>query len=236
LALFGLLSVADLLLTWGLLQSADGQVYEGNPVARWWLAHYGWPGLTTFKIGTALLGGGLCGIIFIYRPSMGRKILLFACATLAVVVLYSSSLAGYLKVPCKGSARDPLRLAKEKEDRLDQELSHFHAYLTLKPQVSAALIAQRLSLTEALKIIAGSDVAKNAWHLRALRMYYPGRPDMECLAANLVEYTVSTLDDYPSLAEQVARRLEAEYRACFGGPVPYKTAGNAASAKARTHN
>src|SRR5262249_41553021 len=51
LLLFLLLSLTDLWLTWFLVQRSDGAVYEGNPVAAWWLSRYGLPGLALFKGG-----------------------------------------------------------------------------------------------------------------------------------------------------------------------------------------
>src|SRR5262245_42806460 len=42
LLLFALLSVADLTLTWALIQYGRGQFYEGNPVAAWFLRSGGW--------------------------------------------------------------------------------------------------------------------------------------------------------------------------------------------------
>jgi hypothetical protein len=53
LLLFVCLSLADLGLTWHLLAHGEGQVDEGNPLARWWLANCGWPGLTCFKVALA---------------------------------------------------------------------------------------------------------------------------------------------------------------------------------------
>ena len=39
--LFTALGLIDLALTCYLLRAAPGQVYEGNPVARWWLLAFG---------------------------------------------------------------------------------------------------------------------------------------------------------------------------------------------------
>jgi hypothetical protein len=90
--LFALLSVTDLFLTWWLLDHSDGEVYESNPVANWWLARHGWLGLVAFKAGGVLLVIGLVAFISRYRPRAGGRILGFACAILALVVLYSAFL------------------------------------------------------------------------------------------------------------------------------------------------
>jgi hypothetical protein len=88
LGLFLFLSLADLFLTWRLLQSS-GEMYESNPIAEWWLSCYGWAGLAGFKIGMALAVAILATAISLARPRTGGRVLAFACAALAVVVLYS---------------------------------------------------------------------------------------------------------------------------------------------------
>ena len=50
LILFTALSLADLVLTCILLRRGGGRVYEGNPVADWWLDAWGWTGLVAFKV------------------------------------------------------------------------------------------------------------------------------------------------------------------------------------------
>ena len=56
---FALLSLADLYLTWLLIARGNGSALENNPVAAWWLAAYGWTGLTGFKLGMVALIAGL---------------------------------------------------------------------------------------------------------------------------------------------------------------------------------
>jgi hypothetical protein len=91
-SLFTLLSLADLALTWWLLEQSDGQVYEANPVARWWLAQGGWWALACFKAAIVLLVLGLATVIHRSRPALADRVLYFACAIMVAVVLYSTTL------------------------------------------------------------------------------------------------------------------------------------------------
>jgi hypothetical protein len=83
------MGVADLLLTWLLIELGDGQVLESNPVANWWLMAHGWGGMTAFKLVMIALVGGLCVSIARRRPRAGELLLVFGCGAQAAVVLQS---------------------------------------------------------------------------------------------------------------------------------------------------
>lgn len=93
LTLFFALSAADLVLTWWLVVHTGNEVYESNPVAAWWLARYGWAGLTVFKGMAVLLVTGLATLISVSRPQSGGRVLAFGCAAVGAVVCYSTFLA-----------------------------------------------------------------------------------------------------------------------------------------------
>jgi hypothetical protein len=88
LVLFGLLSVADLLLTCWLLRKPGDQFYEANPVARQSL-RLGLPGLAAYKAGVVLLVAGLTAVIARQRPQAAGRVLAFGCSITAAVVVYS---------------------------------------------------------------------------------------------------------------------------------------------------
>jgi hypothetical protein len=93
LLLFTSLSAADLCLTSSLLQHGGGSIYEGNPIANAWLHSYGWTGLVIFKVMAMAVVIGTCAFISLSRPRAGGLVLVFACAAVAVVVVYSCSLS-----------------------------------------------------------------------------------------------------------------------------------------------
>jgi hypothetical protein len=93
IALFVVLSMTDLYLTWRLLVDSHGKVYESNPVANWWLTSFGWPGLVCYKLFLVCFIVSVVLLISRFRPHSGGRFLGFACAVLTAVVLYSGSLA-----------------------------------------------------------------------------------------------------------------------------------------------
>lgn len=88
-SLFVLLSFTDLFLTILLVRAGDGWMYEGNPIAGWWLERYDWIGLAAFKTGVVFLTCTLLAVISCYRPRTGGRVLSLSCSVLAAVVLYS---------------------------------------------------------------------------------------------------------------------------------------------------
>jgi hypothetical protein len=90
--LFVVLSLADLTLTCWLLGHSEGQVYEVNPVAGWWLARHGAAGLAGFKGAVVLLVLTLTAVISRRKPQTAGRILTFGCVSLIFVVLYSVAL------------------------------------------------------------------------------------------------------------------------------------------------
>lgn len=85
------LSIADLLLTNFLLrQNVPGlQFVESNPVARYFLDHWGPKGMIYFKFSMVALVCLVTQIIARYRPFTARLVLLFAIVTMLYVVIYS---------------------------------------------------------------------------------------------------------------------------------------------------
>jgi hypothetical protein len=87
------LSLADLFLTYTLVQNSHGTFYESNPIANAWLTTYGWGGLAAFKITAMLLVSGVAAYVSLYRPQTAGRLLGFACCAVALVVVYSCMLA-----------------------------------------------------------------------------------------------------------------------------------------------
>ena len=98
--LFVLLSLVDLALTCWLLGHSEGQVYEANPVAGWWLARYGAAGLAGFKGAVVLLVLTLVAFIARRESRAAGRILIFGCVSLVLVDLYSVAL-------CPAACRAP---------------------------------------------------------------------------------------------------------------------------------
>ena len=93
LTLYALLSCADLALTYMLIRTGEGEVYESNPIAEAWLNSYGWTGLALYKLGIVLIVATLAAFISLSRPRTGGHVLSFACLSVALVVGYSVHLS-----------------------------------------------------------------------------------------------------------------------------------------------
>lgn len=103
--LFVLLSVVDLLLTFWLLETKGGRVYEANPVANRILQTSGWPGLLAFKGTCVLFAVITVSILAQSRPVIAHRLLGAGCLTLLMTVL----LGGTLGVVISPSSQPPGR-------------------------------------------------------------------------------------------------------------------------------
>ena len=61
-------SLADLWLTWLLIEHGGGWVRESNPIANAWLSHFGWSGLAIFKLIVMGLVVVIVGLLLRSRP------------------------------------------------------------------------------------------------------------------------------------------------------------------------
>lgn len=216
LSLFTVLSFADLLLTWRLLEHGNGWLYESNPVAAWWLSHFGWPGMAAFKMTGVFVVAALTVVISRSQPRTGGWVLAFACSALGLVVLYSSSLAGLVGRQPDLLHRQALQGFLEQSQTLDGRIQAVHAYQALLRQLGEDLLAQRCTLPEAVAQLAGTENGRNPAWLWSLRRNYPGFSDEECLAANLVHHAVT----FREADAGAARQLEEAYHASYGIPIP----------------
>jgi hypothetical protein len=184
---FGLLSLADLTMTWALMRDGLGSVYESNPVAAWCLHGHGWAGMVIFKALMVLASGGLSEIISRYRPRTGGRVLTLGCVITAAVVLYSSYL--YLTVP---SSEYPgaESVAHKPSEQLQQEYARVNEFLRLQDKLADKLAQGRGTLSEVVTELETAAAAQYTW-LRALRHANPHRSDRECLAIVLLRQCVA---------------------------------------------
>jgi hypothetical protein len=171
-ALYTLLSVADLSLTFFLLTRGKGIIYESNPVASAWLASFGWSGLVVYKALTMALLASIIVFISVHQNRLAGRLLVFACVALAAVVGYSANIAFDLR-------SDPLQL-RVSEDREKYSAFYFRDFAPASRQVrsgtwTVAQAADKLVTTE------------NEYWQSLLRRRYPGLSDRDCLAAYMKE-------------------------------------------------
>ena len=89
--LYILLSAADLFVTYFLLQQdlEHLQFVESNPIARFFLDHWGLKGMIYFKFGMVAAVCVLTQIIARWRPRTARLVLIFAIVVVTYVLVYS---------------------------------------------------------------------------------------------------------------------------------------------------
>ncbi len=153
--LFVLLSLADLALTCWLLDHSRGQVYEANPLARWWLVRYWATGLACFKAAVVLLVLVLMAVIAHFRPWAAGRILEVSCAILVLVVLHSTALCRTFLVPI--NAREALEI-EQALDEINREIraerSRMIAFRVFVGDLCNDLLAGRCTLGEAVGRLA----------------------------------------------------------------------------------
>lgn len=85
-----LASCLDIFLTYLLLRHQNFQ--EANPIARYFLDHWGWKGMIYFKLAMVAFVTVLAQIIATRKPETARRLLIFASLVVGGVVIYSISL------------------------------------------------------------------------------------------------------------------------------------------------
>lgn len=220
LLLFALLSLADLGLTWLLVQRGGGEVYESNPVAGWCLAAFGWVGLAAFKAGTVVTVVGLAVWASRYRPQAGNLILVFACSAVGAVVGYSCYLAEFGVRAGETAPAEDLSLLNESAADLEAKVNRSAAYRADLQELAADLGAGRRRLGEATSRLAEHPQARDPYWIDRLRQRYGTATAEQSLAGNLIVNALVQLRDDPAKAKRAARRLGREFRATFGPDQP----------------
>ncbi len=216
-ALFVLLSLADLALTCYLLQWSDGEVYEANQFAAWVLGEYGFTGLAVLKGLTVVLAAAVVAILSHYRPAAAKRVAVFGCGAVGLVVLYSLVLWGSL-----GSCSEPDKLKSNavidrETKQLAQLANHGNELRAAVNLWTDRLAAGRCTLREAV----GATLAVGQSNGRAMLDLYRGglgaTSDAECLSAVLVHGALLQLQESgATLARQRADELLTAYRAAHG--------------------
>jgi hypothetical protein len=98
-------------------------------------------------------------------------------------------------------------------------LQNTDAHREVLERLSADLVARRRTLRDAATELA--DFSRRRWPewLLVVGRRYPGRSEEAGVAASLVYFTLFSLRDGNPEEEATARRLAADYRACYGAPL-----------------
>jgi hypothetical protein len=211
--LFVLLSIADLTLTCWLVRSSGGQAYEANPVAAWWLARHGAWGLACFKAAAVLGALGLTSLIARHRPRAAGGILTLGCASLAVVVVYSSALSWFVS-PAEGSADWSEAALAQRLDAMNRDtqgrMRRREAFLAWRHSLCDDLIAGRTSLRDAVDRVVASETGRDPTWQRGLLLYDPQGSVPERVAVSLI-FHVSRQAKGREAVDLLERELQQAY-------------------------
>jgi hypothetical protein len=145
-------------------------------------------------------------------------VVLLSGAALAAAAVFSG---GFLPVCEWGGPEAPGLLESDLEaesPELDRDLESTDAHRALLDRLSADLIAGLRRLPEAAGLLADFSRQRKGEWLRGVGRRYPGRSE-EAAACALVYFTLFRLHDSDPEDEKTARRLAAEYRACYRVPL-----------------
>jgi hypothetical protein len=207
--LFTALSLADLTLTWFLLERARACVYESNPIASWCLERSGLPGLAGFKGGSVLLVTALVLFVARHRPRAAQRVVDFGCSILLAVVLYSGALVYRVE------ADAPALGGIQEMDDLDRKVNRLGAYLALRDRLCDDLLARRCTLAQAVERLAASEYVQDPQWLELTRRRHPGWALRECLADRLVSHALLAAEAGAPASEQLAQELRVQFQSCF---------------------
>lgn len=211
-ALFLLLSLTDLSLTWLLLSVGGGAIDEGNPVARWLLTGYGWTGLAAFKGLTVLVVLGVCGLLHVCRPRLADRLLVASIAVVGAVVLYSCLLTSHLAIAYQRftnewAGQEPVAAADEPGSAEEDLIMLIREQ---RRELVASLLAGRCSLARAVQDLDCVVLDTPCRWREELEQQYPSQTQVERLALVLVQDATHELQKEPAGASRTARRLLAE--------------------------
>lgn len=89
-AWFGLANALDIVLTFLLIRR--GEFFESNPIARYFINHWGLKGMIGFKLALVLIVVAITQYVARTKPQLARAILIFGTVVVTAVVIYSVSL------------------------------------------------------------------------------------------------------------------------------------------------
>lgn len=215
--LFVILSLADVAMTAWLLAHPSGGVYEANGLARAVLIRYGVAGLAAYKGLLVLLTCVLVGVVAAHRPAAARRLSLFACAAVGVVVLYSCGLLLHLEAHPPAPGTQDLAVLRRERERLQQYACARAEFVQVLDYQTEALAAGRCTLPEALAALGATAPARDPAFMARYRSWMGAHSDRECLAAMTAHAALVVLKEDPSRAARTrTAALLADYRAEYG--------------------
>lgn len=210
LALFVGLSSLDLILTHFLIASEVLGIYEGNPIAAWFLRQFGWSGMIGFKGGCVAVVATAAMIVARLRPQVGARVMAISCSIIGFVIVYSS----VLPVAAIGKEAAEDQAIQNRTDNLEIELRKVRQHEAVKTQLIKEMCANKRTFASAADAIIDTDFGRDQSWLEHMRIYYPGCTRAEGMAVCLLRSAVMHMHDQPQ-ASQWIRRWHREFTEHF---------------------
>jgi hypothetical protein len=89
---FILVNLLDFVVTYRMIgygNAAGVRFAESNPVAGYFLDHWGISGLLKFKLGVVIFVCVVAQVVYRHRPDLARALLILGTAAVGAIVLYS---------------------------------------------------------------------------------------------------------------------------------------------------
>lgn len=90
--LFILVSALDFWMTYQLLMHPEAMFVESNPIALWFLHHWGLKGMLFFKMSIVAIVAVICQVIALQNVQTARRVLWAGITIVGSVVIYSAGL------------------------------------------------------------------------------------------------------------------------------------------------
>jgi hypothetical protein len=211
-----MLSLADLGLTWLMVERLDG-ASEANPLAARILEQFGWIGLALHKLGCVGVVLGIAAILVKRRPRLGRLVVRVGCGSALVVVGYSM----WLLLSPSGllSWSDELDQAERQAVNLRRLHLEQHRFVDYSQDLTKLLARGEIALPTAASSLNNFLTSCDHDPLRYLPELFDELRGEACLAAYLVHKVGWELSDDPDQAQQRLEVLAREF-AHYRVPLP----------------
>lgn len=220
LAAFAGLAAADFATTRALVDARHSAVGEGNAVAAWVLAHYGWAGLAVFKAAMVALVAGIALLVSRQRPRLAPLLLGFACAASALTTAYSIGLMSGQQRLLGGPDGWGISEPRERRRTLARDGERIGDYLAAVRSIAEDLRTCRSSLREGLARLDQTEQARDpSWPDKLQAVFPPLKKREELLAASLVQNALARASE-GSERQAVGERLAQEFRELFARDLP----------------
>ncbi len=212
-------STLDFLLTWCLLGTPGGGVYEANPIAARLLTAFGWLGLAAYKVACLSVVLGAVATLRLWRPAIARRVLVLGCVVLGGVVGYSAVLLH--ETSPNREERILLEHERARSRNLREEFEKSQLFIQKTNDLAEAMACHGLPLDQAVTQLKGYLATIEYDPLPLLRKFTRLENDQAALAAKLVRHVGFVVQENPNLPVTPLPQLASAFEHQFQCQLPH---------------